>query len=365
MVVDFPARIKQVVLPLRQRVLARGEPFVTYINMGYSSGTAPAHFRGNPQEYSEFAEALLLWLQNRNPNPENFNPPFVPTYYSVYNEPDSHGFTAAEVAANAQALGARLAAMGLATRVQVAEAATPNSGYTSNVLNVAGVSQFVGSISFHGYDYRDQSMPASFATRNALRNLARNLGLKTAMTEICCWNGWKGNYDHGLAWARDIYWNMTEADISDWEPFGLMNPCGAAACAGGGEAVILFDVDLSRSFKLAVYYAVRQYSRYVRPGFVRVGTTCANCGTDPNLGQVVKPVAFRTPTGKYVVVVLNDAAAPQSISLTGFPAGTYDISGVDPANATSPVSYTSQTIAAGESITVTFPGQAILTFVQR
>jgi hypothetical protein len=121
----------------------------------------------------------------------------------------------------------------------------------------------------------------------------------------------------------------------------------------------------SRTFKLPHYWGLRQFSKFIRPGYQRVGFTCGNCSMDATLGQNVKPVAFQSAGGKIVVVVINDQSVSQVISLLSLPAGTYDITGVDPTSGQSPVTYPAQTIGAGQTLSVTFPAQAILTFAQR
>lgn len=372
--VDPVERMKQMILPLRQRILSRGEPFSLYVTLGYQkTGFAgmPAFWLSNPQEYAEMAQACILWLQQQSPNPPGFTA-ITPDYWAIVNEPNGSGFIAADIAALIPAVGSRFAAMGISTKIQTAETDNPNASFLNSVLGASNVSQHVGLISFHGYDYVSATMPGSFTSRNLTRDAAKALSasggrtVPTGMTEISRRMGWDGDYFSALAWARDIYWNMTEADVSIWEPFGLLNRCTSLGCTGlGNQSPLMLEADLSKTVKLPPYYALRQYSHFIRPGYRRVGATCANCSTDATTGQNVKPVAFQSPAGKLVVVVINDQSGSQAITLNGLPAGTYDITGVDPAHAQSPVTYSAQTIGAGQAVTVTFPAQAIVTFAQR
>lgn len=363
--VDLPAEITQVVLPLRQRVMSRNEKFYTYISPHYPSANFPSHWH-QPEEYAEFAEAAVLWLGGRSSPPPGFS--LVPDYWTILNEPDLNGMPANELTADVIAVGNRfaLSRVNVPTKVQVVETVSPNPSYLNTVLNNAQARAFVGLISFHGYDYNSLTMPASFTSRNQIRNAARANGLRTAMTEICCRSTWRGDYPHALGWARDIYWNLTEADISVWEPLAVMFTCANLGCTNRqGADPIQIDRDHSRYFKFANYYALRQYSRFIRPGYVRMDATCNNCGSDNTLGQLVKPVVFRSPGGKHVIVVINDTTTAQDIYFAGFPTGTYDITGIDPAHETSPVTYPAQTISSGQNLRVNFPAQAILTIVQR
>lgn len=362
---DLGLRLTQVVLPLRQRVQAQGDRFYIYVDPIYGNSTFPAHWH-TPAEYAEYAEALVRWMRGESPT---FGPPevtaarVVPDYWVILNEPNGGAFPMSEIGPLAVATRARFQSMGVPTLIQTTETTFPDGTGLQTVLSTPNITPALGLISFHAYDYTT-SVPA-MNSRNAVRSRAQAAGVRTAMTEICCRPGWNGSYTQALGWARDIYWSMTEADVSVWEPYTMAFTCSTAGCTGGEQSVIAIDRDHSRTFKQANYYGFRQYSRYIRPGYVRVNATCTNCGNDATVGQVIKPVVFRTPGGKYVAVVVNDSAAARTIYFGGFPAGTYDISGVDPGNATSPVTFTAQTISAGQYVSLNFPAQAIVTFVQR
>ncbi len=361
--VDPVLRYQQMVMPFKQRVESRGEPFHSYVSPIYTRAAWPAHWQQNPEEYAEVAEAFVTWLRTPARNAIGVN--LTPDYWVVVNEPDLHNFPDAEIAADVIAVGTRFQARGIPTRVATIESAGPDLTMLNSVLSVPGVRNHVSMLTFHGYDYFTPT-PAEFARRNGFRSAAQSFGAQTGMSEICCKAGWdRGGYDHGLGYARDIYWNMTEADVSVWEPLALMNPCNALGCPTGGGPPLVLDADLSRHFKFAHYYALRQYSRYIRPGARRLALSCDNCANDATLGLNVKGVAFRSPAGKTLAVVLNDQLVAQSVALNGFPAGAYDITGVDPLNATSPVNYPGVAIGAGQPLTVNLPAQAILTIVQQ
>jgi hypothetical protein len=363
--IDPVKQMQQMIIPLRQRVQARGEPFSFYVSLIYNKSDFPAFWVSNPQEYAEMAQAAVLWLQQKSPVPAGFAA-ITPDYWAIVNEPNIGSFTPAEIASLIPAVGQRFANMGINTKIQTAETTIPDPAYLNSALTPA-VIPYIGLISFHGYDYNTILMPASFAPRNSVRAKAQSLGVNTAMTEICCHSAWGSNlYDVGLGRARDIYWSMTEANVSIWENFGLLNRCSALGCTGGGvQSALALDADLSRTMRLPVYYVLRQYMHFIRPGYTRVAATCSGCSSDATVGQNVKPVAFKSPGGKIVLIIMNDQSGTQYATLNGLPAGTYDITGVDPAHGQSPVTYTSQTIGAGQSVTLTFPAQAVVTFAQR
>jgi hypothetical protein len=351
-IADHRLNMQTVVLAVRQRVLARNEPFVSYITHRFNYNTMPAHWH-LAEEYAEYAEAYLGWL--------NTNFSFTPTYYAITNEPEAGFYFTNELANDIVAVGRRFQQHGYSTKIQMTESIGPDPTNLQNVLSFAGVSPFVGMVSFHGYDYFG-TIPPSFAPRNQVRTIAA--GKPTAMSEICC-RGWNGSYlGQGLAVARDIYWNMTEADISIWAQFTLVYTCPQVGCGTGSQQYVSLDPDFSKFYKLGNYYALRQYSKYIRPDYVRAGLTCAGCTTDATIGLRQKAVAFQSPAGKYVVVILNDEDAATRFAVSGLPGGTYEITGVDPGH-TSGMAFSPVTITAGQQLAVNFAGRAIITLVQR
>ena len=54
------------------------------------------------------------------------------------------------------------------------------------------------------------------------------------------------------------------------------------------------------------YYAIAHASKFVRPGSVRIDSTASD--TLPN-------VAFKTPDGKKVLIVVNGGQTPQTFSI--------------------------------------------------
>jgi hypothetical protein len=352
-IIDPIAQFEQVILPLKKRVESRGEPFSTYISPTYEYAEFPPQWH-DPERYADYSEAYIDWTS------KSFG--FVPTYWVIVNEPNWRFFWRDELAKDIAAVGARFQRRGFSTKIQAVETTVPNPRYLRWTLSNRDAIRYVGLVSYHGYDYG--RMPSSFASRNEVRDLAKQIGVRTAMTEICCNSNWITSYEEALGWARDIYWNLTEADISVWEPLGSMHPCPQLGCPSGLGDPIRFDADLSRYYKFAPYYALRQFSHFIRPGFTRIGISCSGCRFDRTTGLSVKPVAFQSPSGKLIVVVINDQSSPQSISILGLSAGSYEISGVDP-ESTSTRAYPSQTLVANQALIFDAPPHAILTIASR
>ncbi len=73
----------------------------------------------------------------------------------------------------------------------------------------------------------------------------------------------------------------------------------------GCKALIVADPK-SDTFSIEpIYYAVAHFSRFIRRGALRLGTTC--------FGEGVKLAAFRNPDGEVVAVLLNRTDCPQEI----------------------------------------------------
>jgi glucosylceramidase len=98
-------------------------------------------------------------------------------------------------------------------------------------------------------------------------------------------------------WARTVLeWNLA-ADPQQ----NPHTPGGCTECLG---AITLNQDEIKRN---PAYYIVAHAAKFVRPGSVRIGSTTPE--TLPN-------VAFKTPNGQRVVVVENEAKAPQTFQLS-------------------------------------------------
>ena len=98
-------------------------------------------------------------------------------------------------------------------------------------------------------------------------------------------------------WAKNVLeWNLAADPNQNPHTPGGCNQCLGALTLASGDAVT----------RNVAYYTVAHSSKFVRPGSVRIGSTTA-VGL-PN-------VAYRTPGGGHVLLVLNDQATPQSFGL--------------------------------------------------
>ena len=99
-------------------------------------------------------------------------------------------------------------------------------------------------------------------------------------------------------WSRNVLlWNL--AANSKFEPHTDNGGCDI--CQG---AVTIDGNDVTRNL---AYYAMAHFSKFVRPGSVRIASTSSG----PNLPNV----AFKTPEHQIVLIVANDSAAPQAFDV--------------------------------------------------
>ena len=387
---DAVAIFDDFIIPIRNKVLANGETFTLIVDIVGGRSEFQTHWKSPAtdyeEEYAEFAVAMIQWLT------DNYS--FQPDYWTIpANEPDTTHYSTdnppGEAIKMANALTARMVTAGWPTKTNHNEAVVPTESLNNNVqcTSDADCDVEAGLWSYHGYDYNGVLMPTAqeLLDRNAIRTNAAawgpgGAGVPTAMLEICCSafvGGQDGSYSHGLQIARDIFWNMTEGDISLWMPLQVSTPCvnSTAGCpAGLGDPIVIERDTLDDWYKFPAYYALRQYGKWIRPGYVRVETSCTNCGTDPSTGLDVKTVAFQRPNGSYVIVVINDQSVSANVTLSGFPSGTYTIEGVDPSVCTdppggagvrdrcTPTVYPSKSIASGGDLILDIPAQSIVTF---
>lgn len=118
-------------------------------------------------------------------------------------------------------------------------------------------------------------------------------------------------------YAHDILGNLN-AGISgsiDWNL--LLDSKGGPNHVGNFcEAPVMLSEDGTDFSLMTEYYYIGHFSRYIRPGAVKLASSVANTG--------VEAAAFENPDGSRVAVLLNTGDAPQDVSLTengaeGFP----------------------------------------------
>jgi len=158
-----------------------------------------------------------------------------------------------------------------------------------------------------------------------------------------------GTADSALTWAQHIYQGLTGANLSAflfWQ--------GADPNNGNGGLVFLqSNGTAAASGRL---WAFANYSRYIRPGAVRIGSTSSNSGVDIS--------AYKNTDGTVAVVALNTLSSSDTISYStsgiGGTSGT-----VTPwlTNGSSNVAAQPAIGLSGGAFSATIPARSLVTYV--
>lgn len=216
-----------------------------------------------------------------------------------------------------QSLGPAFAAAGITTKIIVYDHNADRTDYPLSILNDPDARKYVDGSAFHLYG---GTIDALTAVHDAYPN--KNL----YFTEQ--WVGAPGNLAEDLKWHVEtliigasrnwcknvIEWNMASDPSYDPHTDGGCDRCLGTVTINGNAVT-----------RNPAYYILAHAAKFVRPGSVRVSTNMP--GNIPN-------VAFRTPDGKKVLIVVNTAPAKKNfnvkfrgstvqLSLDSGAAGTY------------------------------------------
>lgn len=274
----------KVVMPMRQRLAARGEQLVVHLDY-VAFSPAPGYIHLDPAEYAEFMLAAFQHLQSRYG--------MVPDGIQVILEPDNTTpWRGNHIGAAIAATAARLAAAGYHPEF-VAPSVT-NMANTLTYVNLAvavpGVPALLKEISYHRYG------GVSDANLQAIAARAAQLNMRTGMLE------------HIGSGVEDLYKDLTLANASAWQQFVLAFPTN-------DNGAQYFTITNNQPVMGSRTYGLRQYFKYVRLGARRVQAGSSTGG--------VRPVAFTNVGGGPVVVIHADGA--ETYAIRGLRPGRYDV----------------------------------------
>ncbi len=196
-------------------------------------------------------------------------------------------------------LGPAFKAAGLATKIICYDHNADRPDYPITVLNDPRARPFVDGSAFHLYAGRIEAL-------SEVHNAHPDKQLY--FTEQ--WVGAPGNPRQNLAWHVEhlivgatrnwcrtvLEWNLS----SNPELKPHTDRGGCDRCLGA------VTIDGDRVTRNPAYYIIAHASKFVRPGSVRVAST---------VPDALPNVAFRTPAGRWVVVVLNRGTTPERFHL--------------------------------------------------
>jgi glucosylceramidase len=193
-------------------------------------------------------------------------------------------------------LGPAFKAAGLHTRIILYDHNCDVPEYATSILNDPLAYPYVDGSGFHLYG---GEIGAMSGVHNAFpqKNLYFTEFMAVEPTEsarISIAKPVEGTFIGALQnWSRNVLlWNL--AANSKFEPHTDNGGCGI--CQG---AVTIDGNEVTRNL---AYYAMAHFSKFVRPGSIRIASS-----SPPTLSNV----AFKAPSGKTVLIVVNDAKSLQ------------------------------------------------------
>jgi glucosylceramidase len=244
----------------------------------------------------------------------------VVDYLSLFNEPGVYTKIRYEEIRELlkDHVGPRLAQSGLATKIMPSEACTrlDASRRYPTVLDDPQARKYVAALPYHGYDCGNFDQLAGLH--------ARYPDLPLWMTEICHFrmnvphveNLPRYDFEDGDFWGNQIvsdleagasawlYWNMVLDETGGpW----LISPVHGNPQFNIQHPVVIVNRRTKQVTYTGCYYYLAHFSRFVRPGAVRVATT----GSVPG----VRCIAFTTPQKTLVAQLLNGTAKEADVTL--------------------------------------------------
>ena len=266
-----------------------------------ANGVISVNGGGFTGDYQGYASQLASYVVNMK------NTYGVSLYaLSIQNEPDfnttsyeSCVWTAQQFHDFVPVLSATLTASNVgATKILLPESASwsGNTALYATAMNDATVAPLVSIIADHNYvqnnNAGDQTTPVAIPS----------YGKALWETEVSTFDTFDGSITNAMYWAGRIHGFLTVAQVNAWHYWWLSS-------SGSSNEGLASSTDVLAKRG----YVVGQYSRFVRPDYVRIGVA-TNQGT-----ALVS--AFKEPVSlKFAVVAINSAtnAVTQTFTLTNF-----------------------------------------------
>jgi glucosylceramidase len=218
-------------------------------------------------------------------------------------------------------VGPLFAREGVRTRLQFSEAPDRGNAYQNypTVLDDAEARQYVANLPFHGY----RSTPEDYRKIGELHRRYPDLPLW--MTEVCyaylagtpeTMKLPRTDFADGDFWGNEIVSDL-ECGVSAWIYWNLIldekgGPWLVSTVHHNPDPnvehpIVIVNRRTKQVTYTGLYYYLAHFSRFVRPGSVRIGSSGG--------GDGVRCVAFRTPDGQLVAELLNSRRQAARVSV--------------------------------------------------
>jgi len=309
--VDMVPVLKQI-LTINPNIKILGSPWTAPVWMkdnGSSVGGSlqPANYAAYAKYFVKYVQAMAtkgitidaITVQNEPQNPGN-NPSMVMTASQQADFIKNN-------------LGPAFQAASIRTKIILWDHNCDNPTYPITVLNDAAARPFIDGSAFHLY-------AGDISALSTVHNAYPDKQLY--FTEQ--WTGSTGSFDGDLNWHTK---NVIIGSMRNWSRNALeWNLCsdpfyGPHTAGGCTQCKGAVTINASAYNRNVSYYIIAQASRFIPAGSVRIAS---------NLATNLPNVAFKTPAGKKVLIVLNENSGTQNFNIsdkgkwvsTSLPGGT-------------------------------------------
>jgi O-glycosyl hydrolase len=269
---------------------------------------------------------------------------FTPYAISIQNEPDyDPSYDACLWSASAfdtfikSNLGPDLANAGFSNIIMMPESFADNLNLSATTMGDSAAASFVKVIGMHLYGGGPNTVPASYST-------TAGHNVESWVTETSEKTNGDGLIDDGLYYADQLHNCIVDHDFNAYVYWWLinLNSDDEGLCNSGGTPT-------------KTLYTLGNYSKFIRPGFTRIG-----CTEVPSSGVSVSSY-YNSATDKVVIVAINNNNSTQSQT---FNFSDLNVSTVYPWVTDSALNLVQQTSVAvsGNSFTYTLPAQSVVSF---
>ena len=270
----------------------------------------------NPKYYDALSRYYLRYLQEYQKNGITID------YLSLFNEPGIYTkipYTAIRDLLRDH-VGPLLAQSGLHTKIMLSEAPDRDDASKNYpvILNDPSARKYVAAAPYHGYDFKDYSETAKLHENYP--------DIPLWMTEVCyAYEAGtpksmplpRYDFEDGDFWGTQIF-NDLENFASAWIYWNMIldergGPWSVSYIHGNPDPniqhpVVIIDREKKTVTYTGLYYYLAHFSKFVRPGAVRVGTLGSSAG--------VRTMAFKAPDGGIALELMNSGKDDTAVNLS-------------------------------------------------
>jgi O-glycosyl hydrolase len=325
-----------------------GPPDAMHYSGSFTDGTAGSSGSCVSVSYATYAAYVVSLIQALAANGVPVN------YLEVQTEPNTQNntfgaciFSASALDTFVQALGPALSAAGYSPKLSLG-AAYPyanSPSYFDTCINDASCAPYISIVSGHGYGYPDSPVLYGVSGRH-------NWMSETSPNEDSCFNATmidESGCTGALTMAQNVDAFLYTGQVSNYQWWELTYLNNGGDC----ENCDLLDQNGDTTKR---YYAFGNWSKFVRPGQVEIGST-----HNPQSGVTV--TAFENQsTGAFEIVAVNTngSSVSQTFTLTGLSSGSVTPYITDPNNN---LAAESAITISGNSFSATLTGSSVTTFI--